>query len=459
MKKHNTTSKLSSGRLALYAAPWFATQIVFLPLTNFVPGHYASDLGLPLFAVGLVMLASRFLDLLIDPLVGALADRVRTPFGRRKAVALLGAPVMIVGTWLCFAPQGQPTPAYLFLALIILFFGFALVQIPYVSWGAELSGDYDERSRIVGWREGVGVLGTLTAISSPLIAAKLGTPGLGPAMVGIAIGVTLLLPLLLAPALLFVPERDRDEAAAKDTPGANRPSANPLTQVAALFANREAAWFFGASFIAFFGVAPGGAVGFLMMKHLFHAEALYPVLVLSEYLTMLISVPLWAVLAGKLGKHRAMAVALAWMTLWTAPAPLLAGHDPRWIIAASAIRGFGFGAIFVVPYSMVADVIDVDALKFGRARSGVLTALAGVVVKLALMAGVFAATALPALFGFEPARAENSKLAEFSTAVSYAWLSCLFWAAAAPLYWFYPLTRQRQAEVRAALAAREQSAA
>ncbi len=439
--------RIPTGRLALYAAPWFATQIVFLPLVNFVPGHYSSDLGLPLFAVSLAMLGSRFLDLLVDPVIGAVSDRLKTPIGRRKPVVLVGAPVLILGAWLAFAPPENPSPAYLFLALTTLFFGFALIQIPYVSWGAELSDDYDERSRVVGWREGVGVLGTLTAISSPFIVQQMtGRLDLGLAMFGIAAGVTLLLPLLLAPALILVPERREaaeGEAALKLT---------VREHVAATLNNRELLWFLAATFICFVGVAPGGATGFLMMKHLFHAEYLYPAMVLGEFVTMLISVPLWATLAGRLGKHRAMAASLAWMALWTLPVPFLGQIDPSYVVIATAIRGLGFGAAFVIPYSMVADVIDVDTLRIGRPRAGVLMALAGVNVKLALMIGVFVATAFPTWFGFEPSREINTPQAEFSVAVSYAWLTCLFWIAAVPLFWFYPLTREKQMETRKRLA-------
>lgn len=441
----SAAGRIPTARLALYAAPWFATQIVFLPLINFVPGHYSSDLGMPLFAVSLAMLGSRFLDILIDPVVGAVSDKLKTPFGRRKPVVLVGAPILILGAWLAFSPPDAPSPLYLFLALTTLFFGFALIQIPYVSWGAELSDDYDERSRVVGWREGVGVLGTLTAISSPFIVQQMtGKLDLGLAMFGVAAGVTLILPLLLAPALAFVPERRPDH-------GPESAGLSIMDHLKASGKNHELMWFLAVTFITFVGVAPGGATGFLMMKHLFGAEELYPAMVLGEFITMLISVPLWAFLAGKLGKHRAMAVSLAWMALWTLPVPFLGAIDPHYVVAATAIRGLGFGAAFVIPYSMVADVIDVDTLRTGRPRAGVLMAIAGIVVKLAMMIGVFVATALPTWFGFEPSREVNSPRAEYSTAISYAWLTCAFWIAAVPLYWFYPLTRERQMEARAAL--------
>ena len=46
---------------------------------------------------------------------------------------------------------------YLFVWISFLYLGFTLVDLPYRAWGAELSIDYDERSRVTGWREAFGL--------------------------------------------------------------------------------------------------------------------------------------------------------------------------------------------------------------------------------------------------------------------------------------------------------------
>jgi glycoside/pentoside/hexuronide:cation symporter, GPH family len=436
---------LSRWSYAAYAAPWFAVQVVALPLTNFVPGYYSSVLGLPLIAVSVIMLASRFFDIFTDPLIGVLSDRTRSPIGRRKPWIIAGAPILAAGAWMLFAPPQEVSPLYLFVAVSLAYLGFTLIQIPYVSWGAELSSDYDARSAIVAWREGVGVLGTLAAISTPLIASLLGYPGLGNAMFGVAVGVLVLLPLLLAPSLLFVREPKLVEAPKLE--GGLREGLRAIAQ------NREFVWFAAAIFILFIGVAPGGAVGYLMMKHTFRAESLYPLLVFAEFVCMLVSVPFWAWAAKRFGKHRAMAVSLVWMCAFTSVVPILGGIDPELAVWANTARGLGFGAVFVIPYSLFADVIDVDTLRTGRVRSGLYFALAGMILKFALMLGIFVATAFPTLFGFEPSRPVNTPAAEFSVAISYAWITCVFWLAAAPLFWFFPLTRERQQALRAQIQA------
>ncbi|NIR59839.1 MAG: hypothetical protein GWO02_10080, partial [Gammaproteobacteria bacterium] len=71
-------------RLMAYSAPSLATSVAALPMVLFVPAFYADDLGVPLAAVGTAIALSRLLDVVTDPLIGTLSDRMRIPFGRRK---------------------------------------------------------------------------------------------------------------------------------------------------------------------------------------------------------------------------------------------------------------------------------------------------------------------------------------------------------------------------------------
>ena len=454
---------LPTGTLLLYGLPWLAVQLCFFAMTNLVPGFYAAELGVPLGAVAAVLLAGRLIDAVTDPLVGTLSDRASPRIGRRKLFVLIGVPVMMAGGWLLLVPpegatafrlplsgllpEGWGTASYLFLVLCLAFLGFTLVQIPYVSWGAELSGDYAERAKIAGWREGIGVFGTLSVIATLIVTERAGL-GLDGTLRAVAVAFVVLLPLLMGLALWRVPE---------PAPPAQAPPPGFLRGLALAFENGEFRWLLAAVVIAFLGVAPGGATGYLMMRYAFEAEALYGLLVLAEFTAMLISVPFWAWAAGRVGKHRALAFGFGWMALFTLPVPLLIGQDPMIVITLTALRGLGFGAAFVLVYALLADVIDVDTIATGRQRSGLYMAAGGFFVKLALMAGGALALAWPAWFGFD--QGAPTPDGAFHLAVSYAWISCAFWGLSLPLFWFYPLTRERQEALRARIDGRTGPAA
>ncbi|MGH8591604.1 MAG: MFS transporter, partial [Gammaproteobacteria bacterium] len=85
--------------IVLYALPYLSYAVVALPLALFVPSFYADELGLPLAIVGYAIAASRVLDILLDPLIGALSDHTRTRFGRRKPWIAAGTPFFLLAVW------------------------------------------------------------------------------------------------------------------------------------------------------------------------------------------------------------------------------------------------------------------------------------------------------------------------------------------------------------------------
>ncbi len=78
------------------AVPSLVTSVAALPMALFVPAFYADDLGIPLAAVGGAIAASRLLDVVTDPLIGSLSDRLHTRWGRRKPWPIVGTPLFLL---------------------------------------------------------------------------------------------------------------------------------------------------------------------------------------------------------------------------------------------------------------------------------------------------------------------------------------------------------------------------
>ena len=131
---------------------------------------------------------------------------------------ILGMPLKVLSLWMLFVPNSEfsvalwqalggesVTNLYLFVWISFLYLGFTIVDLPYRAWGAELSPDYDERSRVTGWREAFGYGGTLMSLVIPLILAiALIKPGAANALMGIAAVVVIMMPTLTLPALIWV---------------------------------------------------------------------------------------------------------------------------------------------------------------------------------------------------------------------------------------------------------------
>jgi len=77
--------KLTTGQLLAYAAPTVALQAMLVPLYNFLPPvYYSAEVGMVALTVATLFAVGRFWEAIIDPLVGALSDRTKSRFGRRR---------------------------------------------------------------------------------------------------------------------------------------------------------------------------------------------------------------------------------------------------------------------------------------------------------------------------------------------------------------------------------------
>ncbi len=191
-------------QVAIYALPALPLAALTLPVFVHLPAFYGDTLGLGLAAVGTILLLARLTDVASDPLIGWLSDRTPAALGRRRLWLALGTPLLAVAAWHLLRPPADAGAMHLLLWSILLYLGWTMVALPYQSWGAELSDDYHERSRIAGWREGATVAGTLAAAALP---ALVGGRSPGAALAVIAIGVAVALPATVALCLWRIPER------------------------------------------------------------------------------------------------------------------------------------------------------------------------------------------------------------------------------------------------------------
>ena len=165
-----------SRALALLGFPALPLAFVALPLYVIWPHYFATQYGVSLGVVGGLLLIARLLDAVLDPLLGLGVDRLL----QRGAVALLRrgwlvAVTLATGFLLLFFPHwltGQTVTIETLLllvlaALVISYLSYSFLNIALQTWGARLAGDSGMRSRLVGWREGMGLGGVVLASLVP----------------------------------------------------------------------------------------------------------------------------------------------------------------------------------------------------------------------------------------------------------------------------------------------------
>ena len=138
-----------------------------LPLYVVLPNYYARNLGLPLASVGLLLMLVRLLDAVAEPLLGRFSDRL---YARSIHAVLwlagVSALVQALGLTALFFPQTQglaPLGAWMVAGLLVTCLAHSQLVISHQAWGVRLGGDEVQRSRIVAWREGPGLVGVVMA--------------------------------------------------------------------------------------------------------------------------------------------------------------------------------------------------------------------------------------------------------------------------------------------------------
>ena len=199
--------RLNRSTLFFYSLTDLPVAMSIFPVIVFVPRFYASDIGVPLAMVGTIMIAVRIFDVITDPLMGYLSDHTRSRFGRRRPWILASTPILMVSIYQLFLPPEDAGGSHMLIWSMVLSIGTTMMLIPYYAWGAELSTDYNERSRITGGRAMAGVMGSLTAQLVPAAALILFGIG-GSAAVLEIVGITMLIvmPVCVALTLLYTPE-------------------------------------------------------------------------------------------------------------------------------------------------------------------------------------------------------------------------------------------------------------
>ncbi len=362
--------------LLLYALPAMPLAFLGLPLYVYLPAHYADLPGIGLAVVGLVLLGARLLDLVTDPLVGFLTDRVRHRL-RPQWPMSLGAALMLAGVWWLFRPPDDAGAWYLFIGLSVTYLGWTLLAIPYYALGADL-GAARGQTAVAAWREAGMIVGTLTALLLPALSS--GADALAPS----ADALLWLAPPAVALAWLLRPRPAAQQAMADGLRAMWRHTSRPARQVLGIHLLNALA---GGTAATLFVLYTRDVLGL--------DERASGVLLLVYFVAGLVVLPFWVALARRIGRVRTWRAAMLLAAVGFLPAALLGEGDWAVFALVCVLTGASLGADIAMPAAIQAQLVVSESRRLERPRGGALFGLWGMASKLAL--ALAAGLALPLL--------------------------------------------------------------
>ena len=423
--------KVKFDRLIAYSTLQLPLAMAALPVVLNVSHFYGEILKLSLQIMGPIFIFARVVDAIQDPVIGLISDRFtrRGKRGRLAFVALM-IPVLAAGFYMLFDPPdawfGNQTRMALWLiaALLLVHLGYSGVSISYHSHGAELTDDYNERTKVTVGREVFGLLGMTLAVVLPTwLTFRLGDSD-GYMTLG----------LLFLPILVLFSLPTLIGAGPSVHPPVIHAERNPFIAFFAPLKNR----LFRRLLLVF--VVNGAALGVAVTVMLFYVEHVLKggklqagIILLVYFIAGAASVPLWLMLSKRTSKAAAWFVGMIMTALAMACAIFIGPGDFYWFLAISVITGLGIGADYGLPPSILADVINSTEGGDSRGKTGTYFGLWALATKLATAIGAAGSLPVAALLGFNPAKGLYGTTALI---IAYIVLPVLIKIVAALLIWF-----------------------
>ena len=340
------------------------------------------SLGISALVAGVVVFLPKAWDVVLNPITGRVSDRFATGRGTRRPFLLWGGIGLAVGFVLLFSgPVAPPALAggWVVVAFLLCATAYSVFQVPYVALPAELTGDYDERTRLLTWRVAIlAVAILLSGATAPIIRNALGYPAMA-----VFVGGLILLGALGA------------YAGTRGVPAVTVPAPSggllaQLTAAARVADFRRLLTTFGVQALAIGCLLAG--VDYVARVVLGRSEA-SSVLFACFVGPALLVTPAWQGLAGRLGKKRGYLAASLVLAVGCAGLAL-AGTVPLVVVyGMAAVTGIGYAGAQLFPLAMLPDTAAHDARQTGENRIGVFTGVWTAVETLGLALGpaVFAA--------------------------------------------------------------------
>lgn len=413
----NSSSSLSRSALLAYGSLAIPLAFAGMPLYLHAPDFYATEYGVSLSTIGMVLLLVRVFDAVQDPFIGIASDHLRR---HRLTLMLLSMLALAVSFLMLFTPSSEHTVVWFAASMVLATTAYSVLSINLSALGGMWGNAPTTRTRIAGWREALGLVGLLLASILPTVLMQ--SRGKEESFMLVA-GILCFLLLLCGAAFAWWYRAHRQieviTTAANDNPA---PRWHVLRPQRAFFA------VYGVSALA--SAIPVVLVMFFIRDRL-EAESYTGMFLLLYFLSGALSMALWQPIARRIGAYRAwLAGMLLAIVSFIWAFSLEAGDVVAYAIICLT-SGLALGAELALPPAILATRIEENrAEQHTSLHFAMLVFMAK--AALALASGLV----LPALdaSGYTPT-GDNSMAALAALSTAYALVPCLIKAVAALMLW------------------------
>jgi GPH family glycoside/pentoside/hexuronide:cation symporter len=411
--------------------------------------------GLNPTLAGSVLFVGKVWDAINDPMIGILSDRTRSPLGKRYPWMLTGA----IPLGVCFFLQWFIPPTtnqwllfgYYSSIALLSYIAYTMVAVPYSTLAAELTIGYDERTSLVSFKAAFSIAASILSLGlAQVIFAWVATPTQRYLILGAVCGVI----AMSAVGLCVLGTYQRYQAIQNQRVSSTSAPTLPLTQqIQIAFSNFPFLCVAGIYLCSWLGLQVTAAIlPFFVVNRMGLPVEHFNQTALVVQVTAFCMVFFWSPIGQRVGKR---AVYLMGIPLTIGALVGLFFIKPDQVIlmyVLAVIVGVGLSTAYMVPWSMLPDVMDLDELNTGQRREGLFCGLIVLLQKIAVAIALLLVGRSLDWAGFIPTSPGQSPPLQPESAV---WaIRCLMgWASSTVLVgglvcaYFYPITRSKHGEI------------
>lgn len=460
------SQKLSLKEKIGYSLGDTASNLFFQTFILFLPIFYTDVFGLPAAAMGTLFLFTRIFDAANDPVMGTIADRTNTRWGKFRPYLLIFAiPFGIAGVLTFTTPNfdasGKLIYAYLtYNALMVM---YTIVNVPYSALMGVMTPNSMERTEVSSFRFVAAFIGGLIVQASTISLVKYFGNGNDAVGWQWAMGCIAALAAVLL-FITFATTKERVQPPKEQTSEFKK-------DLRDLFTNKPWLLIAGATvFQLTYIVMRGSSIAYYFKYYVGEQQlnlfgnsiALSQETFTSSFLLIgsiatIIGVVLTKWISKKLDKKNTYAGFLIASAVLNAAFYLVRPQDVLFIYALNVFVSFFFGPVSVLQWAMYTDTADYSEWKNHRRATAILMAASLFALKLGLaLGGTFVGWIL-AYYGFVANQTQTAE-AMNGIVLLLSVFPAIFGIAGGLLMLPYPLTNKKMVEIEEELTARRRAA-
>lgn len=421
----------------------FFLNAFLLEVAGVTPGNAAA-----------IFLIVKIWDAINDPVIGTLTDRTNTRWGRRRPWLLFGAVPFALAYflhWLVPDVSAAGKFWYYLVVALLLDTAYTAVNVPYTAMTPELSDDYDERTSLNAYRFSFSILGgTLAAfVHTVIIGSFTGEAVLQGYAISAGIWAVL---IVISNVITFAFTRESHfQGNQSEGPGF-------FEGVRLAFQNRAFIYVTIIYLLSWLAIQFVQNNLFLYVKYWVGAEDQFQWLLLLLQFGSFAFVLVWARLSERLGKQRVYYLGTAFWIVAGLLLFFIPAGQITWLYVVAPIASIGVAVCYLIPWSMLPDVVDLDELETGQRREGIFYGFFVFLQKLGISLGIAASNLIlewagyikPEYAGAPVAPTQNDAVLT-ALRVFVSLVPVVILLVSYVVVHRYPITRARHAEIQAQL--------